>query len=205
MRIGILGGTFDPIHIAHLIVAEESRMHVPLQKVVFIPTGQPWLKSGRRITAGSLRLEMVRLAVANNPAFDSSSIEIDRPGLTYSVDTLEELAGQWGADVDINFIVGVDSLLSLPRWKDPERFLDLCTLTAVTRPGYSPDALEEVKQRYPALERKLGLIEGPLIDISGTEIRRRVASGLSIRYLVPPRVERFITERGLYKDLTENG
>lgn len=203
MRIGILGGTFDPIHIAHLIIAEESRMRVPLQKVVFIPTGQPWLKSERQITAASLRMEMVRLAVAGNPAFDFSSIEIDRPGITYSVDTLEELVRQWGSDVEINFIIGVDSLLSLPRWKNPERFLDLCTLTAVTRPGYSPDALEEVKRRYPALERKLGLIEGPLIDISGTEIRSRVASGLSVRYLVPPRVERFITERGLYKDMAE--
>ena len=203
MRIGILGGTFDPIHIAHLIIAEECRLRVPLEKVVFIPTGQPWLKSDRQITAGSLRMEMVRLAVAGNPAFDSSSIEIDRPGLTYSVDTLEELAGQWGPDIELNFIIGVDSLLSLPRWKDPERFLDLCTLTAVTRPGYSPDALEELKRRYPALERKLGLIEGPLIGISGTEIRRRVASGLSVRYLVPPGVESFITERGLYKDLDE--
>ena len=201
MRIGILGGTFDPIHIAHLVIAEECRLRVPLEKVVFIPTGQPWLKSDRQITAGSLRMEMVRLAVAGNPAFDSSSIEIDRPGLTYSVDTLEELAGQWGPDVELNFIIGVDSLLSLPRWKDPERFLDLCTLTAVTRPGYSPDALEELKRRYPALERKLGLIEGPLIGISGTEIRRRAASGLSVRYLVPPGVESFITERGLYKDL----
>lgn len=201
MRIGILGGTFDPIHIAHLIVAEETRMRVPLQKVVFIPTGQPWLKSDTRITAGSLRLEMVRLAVADNPAFDSSSIEIDRPGLTYSVDTLEELARRWGSDVEINFIIGVDSLLSLPRWKDPERFLDLCTITAVTRPGYSPDAIEEVKRQYPALERKLGLIEGPSIGVSGTEIRRRVATGLSVRYLVPLEVERFITERGLYKDL----
>ena len=203
MRIGILGGTFDPIHIAHLIIAEESRMRVPLQKVVFIPTGQPWLKSDRQITAGSLRMEMVRQAVADNPAFDSSSIEIDRPGLTYSVDTLEELAGQWGPDVEVNFIVGVDSLLSLPRWKDPERFLDLCTVTAVTRPGYSPEALEDVKQQFPALERKLGLIEGPSIGISGTEIRRRVASGLSVRYLVPPGVERYIAERGLYKDSAE--
>ncbi len=201
MRIGILGGTFDPIHIAHLIVAEETRMHVPLQKVVFIPTGQPWLKSGRQITEGSLRLEMVRLAVASNPAFDSSSIEIDRPGLTYSVDTLEELVGQWGPDAEINFIIGVDSLLSLPRWKDPDRLLDLCTFTAVTRPGYSPDALEEVKRQYPVLERKLGLIEGPSLGISGTEIRRRVALGLSVKYLVPPEVERFITEQGLYKDL----
>ena len=203
MRIGILGGTFDPIHIAHLIIAEESRMRVPLQKVVFIPTGQPWLKSDGQITAGPLRLEMVRLAVADNPAFDSSAIEIDRPGLTYSVDTLEELVEQWGPDVEINFIIGVDSLLSLPRWKDPERFLDLCTLTAITRPGYSSDALEEVKRRLPALERKLGLIEGPLIDISGTEIRRRVALGLSVKYLVPPKVESFITEQGLYKDLAE--
>ena len=203
MRIGILGGTFDPIHIAHLIIAEESRMRVPLQKVVFIPTGRPWLKSDGQITAGSLRLEMVRLAVADNPAFDSSAIEIDRPGLTYSVDTLEELVEQWGPDVEINFIIGVDSLLSLPRWKDPERFLDLCTLTAITRPGYSSDALEEVKRRFPALERKLGLIEGPLIDISGTEIRRRVALGLSVKYLVPPKVESFIAEQGLYKDLAE--
>ena len=203
MRIGILGGTFDPIHMAHLIIAEESRKRVPLQKVVFIPTGQPWLKSDKRITAGSLRMEMVRLAVADNPDFDSSSIEIDRPGLTYSVDTLEELARQWGPDVEFNFIIGVDSLLSLPRWKDTERFLDLCTLTAVTRPGYSLDALEEVKRRYPVLERKLALIEGPSIGISGTEIRRRVASGLSVRYLVPPGVERFIAEQGLYKDLAE--
>ena len=201
MRIGILGGTFDPVHIAHLIIAEEARMRVPLQRVVFIPTGQPWLKSGRRITEGPLRLEMVRLAVASNPSFDSSSVEIDRPGLTYSVDTLEELTGQWGPDVEINFIIGVDSLLSLPRWKDPERILDLCTLTAVTRPGYSPYALEEVKRQYPILERKLGLIEGPLIGISGTKIRHRVASGLSVKYLVPSEVERFITERGLYKDL----
>ena len=203
MRIGILGGTFDPIHIAHLIIAEEARMRVPLHEVVFIPTGQPWLKSGGRITAGPLRMEMVRLAVADNPDFDSSSIEIDRPGLTYSVDTLEELARHWGPEVEINFIIGVDSLLNLPRWKDPERFLDLCTLTAVTRPGYSPEALEEVKQQFPALERKLGLIEGPSIGISGTEIRRRVASGLSVRYLVPPGVERYIVERGLYKDLAE--
>ena len=203
MRIGILGGTFDPVHIAHLIIAEEARTHVPMQKVVFVPTGQPWLKSDGQITAGSLRLEMVRLAVADNPAFDSSAIEIDRPGLTYSVDTLEELVEQWGPDVEINFIIGVDSLLSLPRWKDPERFLDLCTLTAITRPGYSSDALEEVKRRFPALERKLGLIEGPLIDISGTEIRRRVALGLSVKYLVPPKVESFITEQGLYKDIDE--
>lgn len=203
MRIGILGGTFDPIHMAHLIIAEESRMRVPLQKVVFIPTGQPWLKSDRQITPGSRRMEMVRLAVADNPTFDSSSIEIDRPGLTYSVDTLEELAVQWGPDVEFNFIIGVDSLLSLPRWKDPERFLDLCTVTVVTRPGYSPEALEEVKQRYPVLERKLRLIKGPSIGISGTEIRRRVASGLSVRYLVPPRVERYIAERGLYKDSAE--
>ena len=201
MQIGILGGTFDPIHIAHLIIAEEARMRFQLQKVVFIPTGRPWLKGGNRITEGSLRLEMVRLATASNPAFDSSSIEIDRPGLTYSVDTLEELAGQWGQDIEINFIIGVDSLLSLPRWKDPERLLELCTFTAVTRPGYSPDALEEVKRRYPVLERKLGLIEGPSIGVSGTEIRRRVASGLSVKYLVPPEVERFIMERGLYKDL----
>ena len=203
MRIGILGGTFDPIHMAHLIIAEESRIRVPLQKVVFIPTGKPWLKGGRQITAGSLRMEMVRLAVADNPAFDSSSIEIDRPGLTYSVDTLEELVRQWGPDVEINFIIGVDSLLSLPRWKDPDRFLDRCTLTAVTRPGYSPDALEEIKRQYPVLERKLGFVEGPPIGISGTEIRRRVSSGLSVRYLVPPGVERFITERGLYKDVAE--
>ncbi len=203
MRIGILGGTFDPIHMAHLIIAEECRIRVPLQKVVFIPTGQPWLKSGSRITSGALRMEMVRLAVADNPSFDSSSVEIDRPGLTYSVDTLEELVSQWGPDIEINFIIGVDSLLSLSRWKDPERFLDLCTLTAVTRPGYSPDALEEVKRQYPVLEQKLGLIEGPSIGISGTEIRRRVAAGLSVRYLVPPGVEGFISGRGLYKDVAE--
>ena len=204
MRIGILGGTFDPIHIAHLVIAEECRLRVPLEKVVFIPTGQPWLKSDRQITAGSLRMEMVRLAVAGNPAFDSSSIEIDRPGLTYSVDTLEELAGQWGPDVELNFIIGVDSLLSLPRWKDPERFLDLCArLPPLPDRATRLMLLRRSSGGTLPLERKLGLIEGPLIGISGTEIRRRVASGLSVRYLVPPGVESFITERGLYKDLDE--
>ena len=198
MRIGVLGGTFDPVHIAHLVIAEEARMRLSLEEVVFIPTGQPWLKADKPVSPGKHRLEMVRLAISSNPFFRASSVELDRSGLTYSVDTLEKLQKEWGPEAEIYFILGMDALLTLPQWKEPARLLELCTPVVFTRPDQPPSALDELLRQVPGLKEKLELVEGPQIGVSGTEIRRRVTAGTSTRYLVPLAVEQFIAKHGLY-------
>lgn len=200
MRIGILGGTFDPIHIAHLVVAEEARVRLSLEEVLFIPAGQPGLKAEQSISPGEIRLQMVRLAIESNPFFGVSALEIERPGPTYSVDTLEALRREWGPQVELHFILGMDTLVDLPRWKEPQRFLELCTPVAFVRPEHSRAVLEELEARLPGLKDKVQVLDGPTIGISGTELRRRVARGISIRYLVPVKVEQFIAEHGLYRD-----
>ena len=200
MRIGILGGTFDPVHIAHLIIAEEARVRLCLEEVVFVPTGEPWLRAERPISPGEVRLRMVRLAVASNPFFRSSDLEIERPGPTYTVDTLEAVRVDWGPEADVYFILGMDALIDLPRWKEPQRFLELCSPVVFTRPEYAMDMLDGVDSQLPGVREKAHILEGPTIGVSGTEIRRRVALGISICYLVPSQVERFIAEHGLYTD-----
>ena len=202
MRIGVLGGTFDPVHIAHLVIAEEARTRLSLEEVVFIPTGQPWLKADKPVSPGEQRLEMVRLAISSNPFFRASSMELGRSGPTYSVDTLEVLQEEWGPEAEIYFILGMDALLSLPQWKDPARLLELCTPVAFTRPDQPPSALDDIAKQLPGLKQRVQLVEGPQIGVSGTEIRRRVAAGSSTRYLVPPAVEQFIAQHGLY---SQNG
>ena len=198
MRIGVLGGTFDPVHIAHLVIAEEARMRLSLEEVVFIPTGQPWLKADKPVSPGEQRLEMVRLAISSNPFFRASSVELDRSGLTYSVDTLEALQQEWGPGAEIYFILGMDALLTLPQWKEPARLLELCTPVVFTRPDQPSSALDDLVNQLPGLKEKLQLVEGPQIGVSGTEIRRRVAAGTSTRYLVPLAVEQFIAQHGIY-------
>ncbi|MFQ5860658.1 MAG: nicotinate-nucleotide adenylyltransferase, partial [Dehalococcoidia bacterium] len=135
MRIGLLGGTFDPIHLAHLLIAEEARVKLDLEEVVFVPTGEPWMKAGQPLSPGEHRLNMVRLATATNPFFRVSSVELDRPGPSYTVDTLEILRQEMGHEVEFCFLLGLDSLKSFHRWKEPARVLELCTLVAVARPG----------------------------------------------------------------------
>jgi len=200
MRVGILGGTFDPIHIAHLIVAEEARIHLSLEEVVFIPAGEPWLKTEHPVSPKELRLQMVRLAVASNPFFRVLALEIERPGPTYTVDTLEILRREWGPTAELYFILGMDTLVDLPRWKEPERVLELCTPVVFARRKNSSSVLEELEPQLPGLQKKVQVLGGPIIDISGTELRRRVMQGISIRYLVPLKVEQFIAEHGLYRD-----
>ncbi|MEE8442696.1 MAG: nicotinate-nucleotide adenylyltransferase [Dehalococcoidia bacterium] len=200
MRIGILGGTFDPVHIAHLVVAEEARIHFSLEEVVFIPAGEPWLKAEQPVSPAELRLQMVSLAVESNPFFRVSAMEIERPGTTYSVDTLEVLHKEIGPQAELYFILGMDALLDLPRWKEPGRFLEMCVPVAFARPEHSCEVLKELDKRVPGLKERVQLMDGPAIGISGTEVRRRVAQGISIRYLVPPKVEQFIAEHGLYRD-----
>ena len=200
MRVGIVGGTFDPIHLGHLLIAEEARSLLGLEEIVFIPTGQPWMKDARPLTIGHHRLNMVRLGTASNPFFRASSVEIDRPGLTYSVDTLRDLRKQAGPGVDFYLVLGSDSLEGFQSWKEPAEILELCNLVVAPRPGcgtLTPAFLDEIR---PSASRNVVCLQGPVIDISGTEIRRRVSHGLSVRYQVPEGVEHYMHRYGLYAD-----
>ena len=200
MRVGIIGGTFDPIHTGHLLIAEEARVSLGLEEVVFIPTGQPWMKSDMRLSPPQHRLSMVRLAIASNPFFRASTVEIDRPGPTYTLDTLEEMHREAGGKIDFYFILGMDSLVEFHRWKEPAEILELCTLVTALRPGSRDHDLGFLDVIRPAASEKVVLLEGPAVDITGTEIRRRVAQGLPVRYQVPEEVERSIHRYGLYRD-----
>ena len=199
MRVGILGGTFDPVHLGHLIVAEEARVRLRLDRVMFIPAGQPWLKEGQPVTSPKHRLRMVELAVASNPFFKVLASEIDRSGPTYTVDTLEELRRSLGEDTGLYFIVGMDALEQFHRWKEPERLLELCNLVVVSRPGHQGVEINDLVGSYPQAGERLVLLTVPRIEISSTELRRRVAEGISIRYLVPEAVEQYIMAHGLYQ------
>ncbi len=197
MRVGILGGTFDPIHLGHLIVAEEVRVRLEVPKILFIPAGNPWLRRGPVAPAGH-RLEMVRLAIKSNPFFELSSLEVQRPGPTYTVDTLTELRERFGEDAEFYFIIGPDALVELPKWKQPGRLIELCWLVGVKRPGAQEVKLEELERAIPGLTSRLILVDEPQIGISSTEIRERVTRGLSIRYLVPEEVQDYIYRHRLY-------
>ncbi len=198
MNIGVLGGTFDPIHSGHLIMAEEVRARLDLAEIIFVPTGQPWLKVNSPILVAEHRVQMVRLAIASKPYFKLSTVEIERPGPSYSVDTIAELRGQLGAGDELFFILGWDSLAELPLWREPSRLIEMCRLVAVPRPGYSAPDLKKLEARIPGLSQRVILLEKPEIDISAREIRNRVAKGLSIRHLVPEPVNKYIKQHRLY-------
>jgi nicotinate-nucleotide adenylyltransferase len=197
--LGLLGGTFDPIHYGHLLIAEEARVRLRLPEVRFIPVGQPPHKGGRPITPAAHRLAMVHLAIAENPAFSVSTMEIDRPGPSYTVDTLSQLREEQGPDGALYFITGGDALPDLLTWREPERILRLSTLAVVERPGRRPFDLAALEQRLPELRRSLVILKGPQFFVSGTEIRRRVRTGLPIRYQLPDPVRAYIEEHGLYR------
>jgi len=198
MNIGILGGTFDPIHLGHLIIAQETRLKLRLSEVLFIPAGQPWLKVNKPITSANHRVEMVRLAIADNPHFKLSNVEIERAGFSYSVDTVSILRQQLGNGIKLFFILGYDSLAELPLWKEPHRLIEMCQLVAIPRLGWTQPNLGSLEATIPGITKSTILFDMPLIDIRSSEIRRRVIEGLSIRYLVPGNVERYIMEQGLY-------
>ena len=199
MRVGILGGTFDPVHLGHLIIAEEALNGLALDQVLFIPTGQPWLKAGQTLSTAEHRLKMVELAIASNPKMDVSRIEIDRSGPTYTVDTLEQLKQDLGEDVQLYFILGLDALEQFHRWKQPERIIELCQLAIASRPGFQNSRiLDEQLGRYPKLGSKVNFVAAPVMDISGSSIRLRASEGRSIKYRVPETVERYIERQELY-------
>ena len=202
MNIGVLGGTFDPTHIGHLVVAEEARIKLGLGEVLFTPAGHPWLKQDRAITSAVHRVEMVRRAIADNPHFKLSTLEVERPGLSYTVDTLTILRKQLGREVRFFFILGRDTLAELPLWKEPQKVVELCRLVVPPRLG-SRD-LKHLETALPGLMEKVIQLDMPVIGISSSEIRQRIAQGLPIRYLVPAEVERYITEHSIYSACGEN-
>lgn len=198
MNVGILGGTFDPIHYGHLVAGEEARCVLGLERVLFVPSARPPHKLEYPVTPPEIRVQMVRLAIADNLSFELSTVEIDRPGLSYSVDTIRVLQEQLGASAKLYFILGEDALADLPTWHEPEKLLDLCELIAVNRPGYHSFSLRLLERQLPGVERRVHQVRIPELAIWSTELRARVASGLPIRYLVPDAVHDYIYEHGLY-------
>lgn len=198
MNIGVLGGTFDPIHKGHLIVAEEAKVRLNLAEILFVPAGLPWLRMNSSILAAEHRVQMVRLAIGDKPYFKLSTMEIERTGPSYTVDTIAELRGQLGAGSELFFILGWDCLAELPKWREPERLIKMCYLVAVPRVGCSLPDLKSMEAVIPGLADRVILLDTPEVDITASVIRNRVAQGLSIEHLVPEPVDRYIREQGLY-------
>ncbi len=198
MAIGVFGGTFDPIHNGHLAVAEEVRARLNLAETLFVPAGRPRLKLASPIATVEHRIQMVRLALVGKPYFKLSTVEEERAGPSFTVDTIADLQSQRGAGDELFFILGWDSLIDVPQWQEPSRLIGMCRLVAVPRPGYPAHALQALEAVIPRLSQRTILLDKPEIDISATVIRERVAHSLSIEHLVPEPVERYIRKQGLY-------
>jgi nicotinate-nucleotide adenylyltransferase len=198
MRAGVFGGTFDPIHMGHLAVARSIQTTLKLDKVIFVPAGQPWMKAGTPVLPVKDRVAMVRLSVARRKAFELSTVEADRPGPSYAVDTMDTLRRQLGTGSDLFFLLGSDALMDIAKWKEPQRLIRLCQLVAFARPGCQLLRMEALEVAVPGVSKRVISVKVPQVDIRATDIRRRVAEGRSIQRLVPRAVERYIMEHGLY-------
>ena len=197
-RVGLFGGTFDPIHIGHLMVAQEAALKIGLQEVWFMPTGKPWLKEGVPVSSAEHRKTMADIATEENPLFKVSSMEINRPGPSYTVETLKQIK-ETGARGKPFFIIGMDSLESLHRWHNPSELFDLCSLVVVSRPAYLGLDLDFIEKIRPGSTKEITVLDGLRIGISGEEVRRRVAEKLPIKYWVPSKVEEYIYKNALYR------
>ena len=193
-RLGVMGGTFDPIHHGHLVAASEVAARFGLDEVVFVPTGVPWQKAHRRVSPAEDRYLMTVIATASNPRFSVSRVDIDRAGDTYTVDTLRDLRAQRGPDTDLYFITGADALSQILTWRGAEELFELAHFIGVSRPGVRLE--EKDISHLPA--DKVTLVEVPALAISSTACRERRTSGLPIWYLVPDGIVQYITKRGLY-------
>jgi len=195
-RIGIMGGTFDPLHWAHLIIAEESREKFNLGKGIFIPAGQPPHKSTYPVSDAEHRYARTLLGTASNPYFEASRLEIERSGPSYSVDTIREIKGIYGQKTEIYFIVGADEILEIESWHEADRLPELTRFIVAPRPGFDLTALEQ--HLPPKFLKSIEILPIAPVDISATNLRARIATGKTIRYLVPEEVERYIRKHGLY-------
>ncbi len=199
-RLGIMGGTFDPIHFGHLVGAEMARSKFKLNKVLFIPSGTPPHKDRSDITDAGLRYEMIERAIQDNPAFGISPLELERKGPSYTVDTLRALRGIW-PNHELYFITGSDVLREIFSWREVEEILMMTEFIGAARPGFdASDFLLKVQQEHPETQGKIHYMEVPALAISSTDIRSRVKRGYPIRYLLPEPVRLFIQEHGLYLD-----
>jgi nicotinate-nucleotide adenylyltransferase len=198
--VGVLGGTFDPPHLGHLAIAEEAREVLRLDRVLFVPAGRPWQKADRRVTPGAIRLEMVERAIAGNAAFTVDRSEVDRPGPTYTVDTLEALAAREVVDTEPWLILSAEALAGFATWRAPARVLQLARLCVVPR-GASAAAAEAAAlvAAFPEAAGRVVALDEPRLEISSTALRERVRDGRSIRYLVPDGVLEVITRYALYR------
>lgn len=198
-RCGIMGGTFDPVHYGHLVTAEAAREEFGLERVIFVPSGRPPHKKEYPVTVARHRYIMTILAVATNPSFEVSRIEIDRPGLSYAVDTVAAFQQQFGPETELFFITGADAILEILSWKNVEELLGRCHFVAATRPGFD---LGEIEASLDDLLRQFSgrifPLAVPALAISSTDVRRRVETGRSIKYLVPEAVEHYIVKNHLY-------
>lgn len=199
VRLGLMGGTFDPIHIGHLACAEQARVAFDLDAVVFIPTGTPVFKRDKKVSAAETRLEMCRLACASNPFFDVSAIEIERGGDTYTVDTLRQLHEHYPDNVELYFITGADAMLSIVDWRDSAAIADMAHLIAVTRPGYV--ITDDAKAQLAAhADFDVSYLETTALSVSSSMLRAWVGEGKSIRYLTSLSVYDYIAAKGLYRN-----
>ena len=196
-RVGIMGGTFDPIHFGHLLMAEEARQAFALDEVVFVPNGRPAHKKAYLVSSPEDRYAMTRLAIASNPQFSCSRIEIDRPGPSYAIDTIREFRARYPDLSALYFITGADAILQILTWHEYEKLVETCQFIAVTRPGFSLERLSELADKN--FLDHVSFLPIPGLDISSTDIRVRVHQRRSIRYLCPESVIEYIEETKLYR------
>lgn len=200
--LGIFGGTFDPIHLAHLAVAEEAAESLGLERVLFIPAGEPPHKPGQEITSGAHRLAMVELAIAGNERFAVDRVELERAGPSYTVDTLEVLRASrtaGGAPPDLTLILSAEAFLGLMTWREPRRILELARVVVAPRDGYPEAGPGFLAEHVPDLADRAIFLDGPRLRLSASELRMRAAAGRSLRYLVPDAVAAYIGDHGLYQ------
>ena len=198
LEIGVLGGTFDPPHNGHLTIAEQALTQLSLSQVLFAPTRQPPHKNASGITSIEHRLEMVRLAIAPHPRFALSRIDIDRAGPTYTAETMALLREQSGNNVELYFIMGMDSLANILTWHQPDQLILVCRLAVFHRPGFTAN-IDELEKKLPGLRERIVLLSSPALDIAASELQRRVRAGVPITHLVPPLVEKYIAQHELYR------
>lgn len=199
MRLGIFGGTFDPIHLGHLILAEEAWYQLALDKVLLAPAADPPHKRDQGKSPAAQRVQMVELAIADNPHFALSRIDVDRPGPHYTLDMLHLLHEQYGPAAELFFLMGLDSLVHLPTWYKPLELLQQCQLAVFSRPDVEFD-WATLEQALPNVRQHVILLPMPLLEISGTDLRARAREGRSLRYQVLPSVEQYIRAQGLYQN-----
>ncbi len=201
MRIGVYGGTFDPVHLGHLVLAEQCRDQAKLDRVLFIPAARPPHKQQQATTPFDKRVEMLALAIAGQPAFQIDELEKDRPGPSFTVETLAALKARQPGD-DLFLLVGSDTLHDLPQWYEPRRVLEMTTLLVVERadwPVFTENQLRDSLQLPAAFPLRFQAVQAPLVTIASRDVRRQIAAGRSVRYQIPRAVEAYIADKGLYR------